>query len=197
MTSFFTTGGIRGGKKKLDRFYPRSFNMGMWKTVYDDIGGFAPMRFGEDIDLSIRLHNAGYRVVLLPDAWVYHKRRTDWTKFYRQVYNSGIARIHLYKKHPHSLKPVHVLPAAFTIGILLCLATAVFYWPSLFLPIIYAILVFVDSGFKNRSLKIGFLSVIASYIQLTGYGCGFISAVWKRLVRGKGEFSAFGKTFYK
>lgn len=197
MTSFWTTGGIRGGRKKLDRFYPRSFNMGMWKAVYERLGGFAPMRFGEDIDLSIRLHNAGYRVALLPQAWVYHKRRTDWKKFYRQVYNSGIARIHLYIKHPHSLKPVHLLPACFTIGMGICLAGTVFCRYSLLPPVIYALLVAIDSGLKNHSLKIGALSVIASYIQLAGYGCGFITAAWKRLACGKGEFSAFGKTFYK
>ncbi|MDR2496353.1 MAG: glycosyltransferase [Tannerellaceae bacterium] len=197
MTSFWTTGGIRGGRKKLDRFYPRSFNMGMKTEVYRKIGGFARMRFGEDIDLSIRLHEAGYRVRLLPEAWVYHKRRTDWRKFYRQVYNSGIARINLYKKHPHSLKFVHLLPALFTIGMAACPAAAVFYWWSLLLPLVYALLVMVDAGLKNRSPKIGRLSVVASFIQLTGYGCGFISAVWSRLICGKGEFSAFDKTFYK
>ncbi|MDR2499198.1 MAG: glycosyltransferase [Tannerellaceae bacterium] len=197
MTSFWTTGGIRGGQKKLDRFYPRSFNMGMWKHIYESIGGFARMRFGEDIDLSIRLHQAGYRVKLLPEAWVYHKRRTDWRKFYRQVYNSGIARINLYKKYPHSLKAVHLLPALFTMGIVLCLATSAFSLWSLLPPLAYALLVMLDAGLKNRSLKIGLLSVLASYIQLTGYGCGFISAVWNRLIRRKGEFSAFDKTFYK
>ncbi|MDB8954190.1 glycosyltransferase, partial [Parabacteroides merdae] len=118
MTSFFTTGGIRGGKKKMDKFYPRSFNMGIRKSTYEALGGFSPMRFGEDIDFSIRLFKNGNKVCLFPSAWVYHKRRTDWHKFFRQVYNSGIARINLYKKYPDSLKLVHLLPAAFTLGVL-------------------------------------------------------------------------------
>ena len=100
MTSFFTTGGIRGGKKKLDKFYPRSYNMGIRRDVYLRLGGFSKMRFGEDIDFSIRIFKAGCRCRLFPEAWVWHKRRTDFRKFFRQVYNSGIARINLYKKYP-------------------------------------------------------------------------------------------------
>ena len=110
MTSFFTTGGIRGGKKKMDKFYPRSFNMGVRREVYQALGGFSNMRFGEDIDFSIRIFKGGYQCRLFPDAWVYHKRRTDFKKFFKQVHNSGIARINLYKKYPESLKTVHLLP---------------------------------------------------------------------------------------
>lgn len=117
MTSFFTTGGIRGGKKKLDKFYPRSFNMGVRRDVYNKLGGFSKMRFGEDIDFSIRIFKAGCRCRLFPGAWVYHKRRTDFRKFWRQVFNSGIARINLYKKYPESLKLVHLLPMVFTVGV--------------------------------------------------------------------------------
>ena len=110
MTSFFTTGGIRGGKKKMDKFYPRSFNMGVRREVYETLGGFSRMRFGEDIDFSIRIFKGGYACRLFPGAWVYHKRRTDLKKFFKQVHNSGIARINLYKKYPESLKTVHLLP---------------------------------------------------------------------------------------
>ena len=117
MTSFFTTGGIRGGKKKLDKFYPRSFNMGIRRDVYLRLGGFSKMRFGEDIDFSYRICEAGYTPQLLPEAWVWHKRRTDFRKFFRQVYNSGIARINLEKRHPGTMKLVHLLPAVFTIGV--------------------------------------------------------------------------------
>jgi GT2 family glycosyltransferase len=113
MTSFFTTGGIRGGKKKMDKFYPRSFNMGIRRDVYLRLNGFSNMRFGEDIDFSIRIFKAGCRCRLFPEAWVWHKRRTDFRKFWRQVYNSGIARINLYKKYPESLKLVHLLPSWF------------------------------------------------------------------------------------
>ena len=154
------------------------------------------MRFGEDIDFSIRIYEAGYKVGLFASAWVYHKRRTDWKKFYRQVYNSGIARINLYKKHPGSLKPVHCLPAVFTLGTAFFLLGSIFCLWSLAPLALYAALVCVDAALRNKSLAIGCLSVVSSYIQLTGYGCGFLSGVWNRIVLGKGEFSAFEKTFY-
>ena len=214
MTSFFTTGGIRGGKKKLDKFYPRSFNMGIRRDVYQELGGFSKMRFGEDIDFSIRIFKAGKRCRLFPKAWVWHKRRTDFRKFWKQVYNSGIARINLYKKYPDSLKLVHLLPMVFTVGttcLLLLILSGLFL---LCIPIIniigsllvmigliplllYSIIICVDSTMQNNSLKIGLLSIAAAFIQLTGYGCGFISAWWKRCVCGMNEFSAYEKNFYK
>ena len=217
MTSFFTTGGIRGGKKKLDKFYPRSFNMGIRREVYEQLGGFSSMRFGEDIDFSIRIFKGGYRCRLFPEAWVWHKRRTDFRKFFRQVYNSGIARINLYKKYPESLKLVHLLPMVFTVGVLFLLllfvvgmvlgATVLRHCDPPFggiicgaalLPLVlYSLLIFIDSSRQNHSLKIGVLSIRAAFTQLMGYGFGFIEAWWKRCVCGKDEFSAFEKTFYK
>ena len=122
MTSFFTTGGIRGGKRKMDKFYPRSFNMGMKAELWHQLGGFAKMRFGEDIDLSIRIFKSGASCRLFPEAWVWHKRRTNLRQFFKQVHNSGIARINLYKKYPESLKLVHMLPAAFTVGVAVLMA---------------------------------------------------------------------------
>lgn len=214
MTSFFTTGGIRGGKKKLDKFYPRSFNMGIRSDVYQRLGGFSHMRFGEDIDFSIRIFKAGCRCRLFPGAWVWHKRRTDFRKFWRQVYNSGIARINLYKKYPESLKIVHLLPMVFTVGVaalaLLALVGAVLWvaCPDMALGrwlvllalaplVLYSVIVLADATRTSHSLKVGLLSVASAFIQLTGYGCGFISAWWKRCVRGENEFSAYEKTFYK
>ncbi len=199
MTSFFTTGGIRGGKKKMDKFYPRSFNMGIRRDVYMALGGFSRMRFGEDIDFSIRIFKAGHACRLFPGAWVWHKRRTDFRKFFRQVYNSGIARINLYKKYPESLKIVHLMPAAFTAGTtLLVVLAAVMCQPLWLAPIVlYALMILTDSSLQNRSLRIGLLSVAAAFVQLTGYGLGFFNAWWKRCVRGGNEFSAFDKTFYK
>lgn len=212
MTSFFTTGGIRGGKKKLDKFYPRSYNMGIRRNVYLRLKGFSRMRFGEDIDFSIRLFKAGCKVRLFPEAWVWHKRRTDFRKFFRQVFNSGIARINLYKKYPESLKVVHLLPMAFTVGVTaLVLTSAVgrvlmayddvhrWYWmcAAPWIPILfYCLLIFVDSSMRNRSLHVGLLSVPAALIQLFGYGCGFIAAWWKRCVLKSDEFHAFDKNFY-
>lgn len=205
MTSFFTTGGIRGGKKKLDKFYPRSFNMGIRRETYSCLGGFSSMRFGEDIDFSIRIYKAGCKCRLFPSAWVWHKRRTDFRKFFRQVFNSGIARINLYKRYPESLKTVHLLPAVFTVGVtlllLLTVATLPFF-PTVSLlalsPILlYCLLILVDSSMRNRNLKVGLLSIPATFVQLFGYGTGFLVAWWRRCVRGKDEFSAFGNTFYK
>ena len=197
MTSFFTTGGIRGGKKKMDKFYPRSFNMGVRKEVYQALGGFSKMRFGEDIDFSIRIFKGGYACRLFPEAWVWHKRRTDLKKFFKQVHNSGIARINLYKKYPESLKLVHMLPALFTLGVVFLLLASLFWGGSLSLLVLFSLIVCVDSSLQNKSFKIGLLSVAASFIQLTGYGSGFILAWWKRCVCGKSEFAAFEKNFYK
>ena len=205
MTSFFTTGGIRGGTKKIDKFYPRSFNMGVRRDVYQRLGGFSRMRFGEDIDFSIRIFKAGCRCRLFPEAWVWHKRRTDFRKFFRQVYNSGIARINLYKKYPESLKLVHLLPMVFTVGVLsmlvlalvLLLACPLCAWFPLLPLLLYALIILADSSRQNHSMRIGVLSIVAAYTQLMGYGFGFINAWWKRCVCGRDEFAAFEKTFYK
>lgn len=172
------------------------------------------MRFGEDIDFSIRIFKAGCSCRLFPKAWVWHKRRTDFRKFWRQVYNSGIARINLYKKYPDSLKLVHLLPMVFTVGtgllLLLILLGIIFLCiPStkdigcctlltgLIPLLLYSTVICIDSTRQNNSLKIGILSIRAAFTQLTGYGCGFINAWWKRCVCGKDEFSAYNKTFYK
>ena len=213
MTSFFTTGGIRGGKAKLDKFYPRSFNMGIRRDVYLKLGGFSKMRFGEDIDFSYRIVEAGYKPRLFPEAWVWHKRRTDFRKFFRQVYNSGIARINLEKRHPGTMKLVHLLPTVFTVGVIgLILISAVgralmhyvdrdqFYWMCFapWIPILlYSLIICIDSSIKNKSLWVGLLSIPAAFTQLMGYGLGFIESWWKRCVRKQDEFQAFEKTFYK
>ena len=219
MTSFFTTGGIRGGKgKKLDKFFPRSYNMGIRREVYQELGGFTKMRFGEDIDFSYRIVEAGYQTALIPEAWVWHKRRTDFRKFFRQVYNSGIARINLEKRHPGTLKLVHLLPTVFTLGVITLLLAALIsillspftlhlspftfhLSPFTFLcisPIIlYSGIIFIDSSLKNKSMWVGLLSIPAAFVQLMGYGFGFIESWWKRCVLKQDEFTAFEKNFYK
>ena len=198
MTSFFTTGGIRGGKKKLDKFYPRSFNMGIRRDVYQQLGGFSKMRFGEDIDFSYRIVEAGYQPRLFPDAWVWHKRRTDFRKFFRQVYNSGIARINLEKRHPGTLKLVHLLPMVFTLGVIGLVLLAPFTAGLSLLPLLlYALIICTDSTITNKSLYVGLLSIPAAFVQLMGYGFGFLESWWKRCVRKQDEFTAFEKNFYK
>ena len=205
MTSFFTTGGIRGGKKKMDKFYPRSFNMGVRRAVYHELGGFSAMRFGEDIDFSTRLIRSGPVSRLFPSAWVWHKRRTDLRKFFKQVHNSGIARIHLTKRHPGTLKAVHMLPAVFTLGcallVVLAVAAALLgcpHWWALLLPfVLFALIIGVDATRSERSVGVGWRAVAAAYVQLTGYGSGFLRAWWTRCVLRRGEFEAFKENFYK
>ena len=228
MTSFFTTGGIRGGKgKKLDKFFPRSYNMGIRREVYQELGGFTKMRFGEDIDFSYRIVEAGYKTALIPEAWVWHKRRTDFRKFFRQVYNSGIARINLEKRHPGTLKLVHLLPTVFTLGVIGCLllfalgaglyiegewldanglrpddnmhqGVGFMFCVLAMLPLLfYSTVILIDSSIRNRSLWVGLLSIPAAFTQLMGYGLGFIESWWKRCILKKDEFTAFEKNFYK
>jgi glycosyltransferase involved in cell wall biosynthesis len=227
MTSFFTTGGIRGGKAKLDKFYPRSFNMGIRRDVYLALGGFSKMRFGEDIDFSYRICEAGYKPRLFPQAWVWHKRRTDFRKFFRQVFNSGIARINLEKRHPGTMKLVHMLPMVFTVGVICLLLLFLlgvglycegewldanglrptdnmhqgigfmFCMFALFPLLLYSFIIFIDSSIKNKSLWVGILSIPAAFVQLMGYGFGFIKAWWKRIVLKQDEFTAFEKNFYQ
>ena len=190
MTSFFTTGGIRGGKKQLDKFYPRSFNLGIRREAYLALGGFTKTRFskmslyGEDIDFSIRIYKAGYSCRLFPEAWVWHKRRTDFRKFWRQVYNSGYARINLWRMYPEALKPVHALPSVFTLGVvgLLVLAPFTCGW-SLALLLLYALLILIDSSIQSKSLKVGFLAVAAVFVQLIGYGIGFLESLFSGKLR--------------
>ena len=212
MTSFFTTGGIRGGKKQLDKkFYPRSFNLGVRREVYQQLGGFTTERFskmslyGEDIDFSLRIYKNGYSCRLFPKAWLWHKRRTDFRKFWRQVYNSGYARINLWRKYPEALKPVHALPAVFTIGVIflfLCwlVGEGLFNFGVWLRPeehwyqqvglwlsclaltplILYSALIFIDSTIRNKSVMVGIKSIPAAFIQLIGYGVGFLESLFMK-----------------
>lgn len=207
MTSFLTTGGIRGGKKKMDKFYPRSFNLGVKREVFTALNGFdSSMRFGEDIDFSIRIFTNGYSCRLFPDAWVYHKRRSTFRQFFKQVHNSGIARIHLYRKYPNTLKIVHLLPTVFTLGVLfllilticgICLGNPWLTWIPIDIIMLYCLGLVADSTVQSGSLYVGLLSVAAAFVQLTGYGTGFLRAVWHCLILKETDFQAFRKNFYK
>jgi glycosyltransferase involved in cell wall biosynthesis len=199
MSSFLTTGGIRGGKTSVEKFHPRSFNMGFTKEVFEVTNGFSPMRFGEDMDLSIRIKEAGFSTALIPDAYVYHRRRTDFKKFFKQVYNSGIARINLFKRHPKSLKLFHFFPSGFVVYsiasvIISLLAQNVLFAIPLF---VYSSAVFVSALVEQKNVELAVLSLIASFVQLFGYGIGFIEAFWKRIILREGEFEAFKENFYK
>lgn len=198
MTSFLTTGGIRGGNEKMEKFHPRSFNMGFSKEVFEATGGFSNMRFGEDVDLSIRILEQGFSTQLIKEAFVYHKRRSNLRQFFKQVHNSGIARINLQLRHPGTLKLVHAAPALFTLGFMALLLLSVFVSWYFVMPVLFhVLLLFFSATFKNGSLRIGLLSVVTSYAQLIAYGTGFLRAFWRRMILRQDEFSAFNRNFYK
>ena len=174
MTSWLTTGGIRGKGQKLDKFYPRSFNMGMSKEVFIKTGGFSAMRYGEDIDLSIRIMQAGFKTTLLSKAVVYHKRRNDWRSFFNQVKHSGEARIILSRLHRGTLKLLHFFPMVFCIGFILSIILIFFgFYYGLVLFLLYFLSLFFDATYKYKQISLGFLSAVAAFVMLLGYGCGF------------------------
>ncbi len=188
MTSFLTTGGIRGGKVQLEKFVPRTFNMGFSRKVYEKVGGFREM-FSEDIDMSTRIRLAGFSIKLFRNVSVYHKRRVDFKKFWRQVHVFGMSRITLKLLYPGSMKTVHTLPALFVIfSIIMVLGTIWCRWSIVPLAF-YLLCVWIAGIISTRSLKIGSIGVITSLIQLFGYGTGFIKAyVWKILLgHGRNE----------
>jgi len=198
MTAFLTTGGIRGGKQQLEKFKPRTFNMGFSRKVYEATGGFNDM-LGEDIDLALRIQKAGFRIVLYRNVYVYHKRRVSLKKFFKQVYIFGTARVNLAIIHKGSLKIVHTFPALFLLGCV-CLAVLSIAASALFLqPLaLYTLLLFIDALAKTKKLKTSLLAVVASYIQLIGYGWGFVKSFTEKVALRKGfESSEALKRLYK
>ena len=186
MTSFFTTGGIRGRKKNMKRFEPRTFNMGFSRNVFEQVGGFKNM-FGEDIDLCNRIRHAGFSIKLFPEAFVYHKRRVNLNKFYKQVFIFGQARINVHLLHPGSLRIVHTLPAFAVLGGILILLLAIWVTPWLLgLPVAYLLLLFTDALHNTKNLRIACLSLLASIIQITGYGLGFILSFVRKILLRQG-----------
>lgn len=188
MTSPFTTGGIRGGDKKvLKNFHPRSFNMGFSREVWEKTKGFILTRLGEDIEFSIRIKKLGFRSELIPKAIVYHKRRSNFWQFYKQVHFFGRARINVFKFFPREMKWIHFLPSLFTLILAFTLLSFLLLWDIMFLLgssffILFSLAIFVDSSIKNKSLWVGFLSIWASFIQLIGYGMGFIKDFTQRIL---------------
>jgi cellulose synthase/poly-beta-1,6-N-acetylglucosamine synthase-like glycosyltransferase len=189
MTSFLTTGGIRGGKKHMHQFHPRGFNMGIKKTVFDSVQGYSNMTCGEDIELSIRIIEAGYKVQLNPEAFVYHKRRSTFKSFFRQVYRFGAARINIFQRHRKELKLTHLFPSLFVLfigaGITSSFFSTLFFQAFLYIVGSYFLIILIDSTLKNKSFKVGILSMITSLFQLTGYGLGFISNLIAVFIGGK------------
>ncbi len=190
MTSFFTTGGIRGGKLKVGKFRPRSFNMGISKQVFEKTGGYIITRMAEDLEFSIRIEREGFKMGLIPDAKVYHKRRTSLKQFYKQLFFFGRGRINVFRFYKNELKLVHLFPMVFSITFICWLLTLflVPFNPTIFLIgallfISYFLLIFFDALVKTKELKVAFLSIATSFTQLFAYGMGFIKEVFTYLKR--------------
>lgn len=189
LTSTFTTGGIRGNKNHVGKFFPRSFNMGFSRKVYEATNGFKIPFFGEDIELSARIMELGFKTGLYEDVYVYHKRKTNFTDFFKQMYFFGRARINIYTFFPKTLKIVHFFPAFFFL--FLCSILPVFIINStigalLFgLLLVYLAFIVVDSFFIYKNLKIALLCVPGVLVQMSGYGTGFIKDFTKRVILGK------------
>ncbi len=187
MTSFFTTGGIRGKEKGIGKFQPRSFNMGISPETFQKTGGFAKRDMGEDVEFSLRMEKLDLKVGLIAEAYVYHKRRGDFKDFFKQIFSFGRTRILLSQYDPKILKAVHFFPMIFTLA---CLSIPLWFLVSkpifilsIILLSIYILLNFVDSTLKNKSIKVGVLSIVAVFVQLFAYGFGFISEGWKNVAR--------------
>lgn len=195
MTSIFTTGGIRGKKKRLGQYSPRSFNLGIDRQLFESVEGFTDMRIGEDIDFGFKVLATGAKAVFLEDATVCHKRRTSMRLFFKQVFIFGVARVNLNIRHPQTGRLVFLLPLLFTLGsaalvLGAVILTACGFPQSLWLLaplLLLMVLWFTDSSIRNRSVYIGWLSVWTSFIQLYGYGTGFLYGLWMRRIKGLSE----------
>ena len=195
MTAFITTGGIRGGKKSIGNFQPRSFNMGISKTAFSNTGGFGNINPGEDPDLTIRLWKLGYETQLIPKAFVYHKRRISWTQFYKQVNKFGKCRPILNYWHPETSKITYWFPTCFILG--LALSVAFNNLVLVYFYVLYFIVILFDSSIRNQNIKIGLMSLFAVFIQYLGYGIGFLKAfIFIKILKYKPE-DAFPYLFLK
>ena len=199
MTSLLTTGGIRGNKKSMSKFQPRSFNMGVKKSAFDNVGGFSEMRIGEDPDLSMSLWEAGFTTAFFDDIGVYHKRRTDLGKFSKQVYQFGVARPILNQRHPTSVKLSFAFPSVFLMGYIMGIVE--YFW--LGRPILlsfyglYTFLIFFHALYKTKNLSIASMAIIASYIQLFSYGYGFLKSWFVLNILKQKPEKAFPTHFHK
>ncbi len=198
MTSFLTTGGIRGGEKAIGKFQPRSFNMGISKDAFEKAGGFGRIHPGEDPDLTFRIWKAGFDTRLFPKAYVYHKRRIDWNKFYIQVNKFGMVRPILNRWHKGTAKPTYWFPTLFMIGLIISIVlTIVGLWLPLMLYIFYFLMLFLDALVKNKNLKVAILAIFAALTQFTGYGIGFFKSTMLLNFSNKEAEELFPKLFFK
>lgn len=198
MTSFFTTGGIRGNKRQFGRFEPRSFNMGISREAFEKTQGFAKIHPGEDPDLSHRIWKAGYETTYIPNAYVYHKRRISWSKFYRQVKKFGLVRPILSKWHPDSAKITFWFPSVFVLFVFASILFSIFIHWLLIIPILlYLGIIFADASIRNKSISIGLLSIMAVFVQFFGYGIAFLRSTFYIRVLNKQPEKQFPHLFFK
>lgn len=197
MTSFFTTGGIRGGKKQINKFQPRSFNMGISREVFEKVGGFSDVHPGEDPDLSFRIMDAGFKTGLITDAFVYHKRRINFQKFALQVYKFGVVRVFLNKWYPKRSSLLYYFPSLFLMGSLFLVLTSIFLSEVFIYPLlIYIGLLLIDALIKTKSIAISLLSVLTSFVQLFGYGYGYLKSQFFINLFRTNERKAFPSFFF-
>lgn len=198
MTSLLTTGGIRGGKRALGRFQPRSFNMGISREVFEKVGGFGRIHPGEDPDLTFRIWKAGYSSRLFPQAYVFHKRRIDWGKFHTQVTKFGTVRPILNRWHPGTARPTYWFPTLFMLGLLGALVLSL--W-GMVLPLMvygaYFLLLFLEAWWRNRDFQVAILAVFAALTQFYGYGRGFLKSTILLTFSGRDPEELFPKLFFK
>lgn len=178
MTSLFTTGGIRGSKKSVDKFQPRSFNLGISKKAFGETKGFSKMKIGEDIDLTFRLWEHNFETQFIEEAFVYHKRRSTFRQFFKQTFAFGNGRPFLNKKYPETAKITYWFPSVFIVGFLLSLVfsiVGIHFFIGFYTA--YFVIIFVDALIKNKSFKVAFLSIVTTLIQFSGYGFGFLKGI--------------------
>jgi GT2 family glycosyltransferase len=177
MTAVLTTGGIRGKKKTVGKFQPRSFNLGLSKTAFSKSNGFSKLKVGEDIDLTFRLWESGFETQLIEDAFVYHKRRSTIKQFFKQTFAFGTARPQLNKRYPETAKLTYWFPSLFIMGFDVSVIAAIFgFWQLAAFYGCYFVLLFLDSLFQNKSITVAFLSIITTFTQHLGYGLGFLES---------------------
>ncbi len=193
MTAFLTTGNIRGGEK-VDKFYPRSFNLGVKRAAFNEMGGFpvTKMHPGEDMVFAIELIKRGYKTKLFKDSYVYHKRRNNLKSFFKQVFRFGKTRLIISKVYPETFKIFYLAPTAFVFGVIGLIVLSFFWWFAITPIVLYIVMLFFDSLFKNKQISVAFLSIITSFCQLFGYGTGFLQPIFKG-----DEFGVIKNGFYK
>lgn len=196
MTSMLSTGGLRSSESDKRKFQLRSFNMGLSPSAFISTGGFGKQRIGEDIDLNFRLWKMNCSTQFVTEAFVYHKRRTTWTQFFRQTRNFGAARPILNRMHPGTARFTYVLPSLFLLGLIAAIALAFFNFTFLLIPFaLYFVAILVDSTWQNRNLAVGFLSCLAVLMQFVGYGSGYLRSTYRIKIQGKSNKEVFPGMF--